>query len=152
MGLHFIAVFEAFKGLFVLAAGLGLLHFLKHNVAHVGRILMMHIGVDPNHGYPHSLILQLEHVNDKNIVIIAVLATCYAIVRFIEAYGLWKQRGWAEWLAIFSGAVYLPFEFIEIHKHYSHLKLAFTVGNIVVVGYLLVLRIIESREKSKTQP
>ena len=38
----------------------------------------------------------------------------YSIVRFVEAYGLWRERTWAEWFALISGALYVPFETYEL--------------------------------------
>ena len=42
----------------------------------------------------------------------AQLAFAYSVLRFAEAYGLWKERTWAEWLAFVSGTLFLP---LEIH-------------------------------------
>lgn len=147
IGLHFIAVFEAFKGLLVLAAGMGLLQLLRTNIAEMGRLLLIHVGFNPDKGYPYTIVKFLSRINDGDIILIAVLATCYAMIRFFEAYGLWRQRAWAKWLAIISGAIYLPFEFVELYKSYSHLKLAFTLANIAVVAYLVVIKVSDAKGK-----
>lgn len=145
LGLHFIAVFEALKGLLVLAAGVGILQLLKTNIAEMGRLLLIHVGFNPDKGYPQTMVKFLSRINDGDIILIAVLATCYALIRFFEAYGLWRERAWAKWLAIISGALYLPFEFVELYKSYSHLKLAFTLANIAVVAYLVMIKIADSQ-------
>jgi uncharacterized membrane protein (DUF2068 family) len=147
-GLHFIAVFEAFKGLLVLAAGVGLLQLLKKKVAENGRLLFIKVGLNPDKGYPQTIVQYLAQINDGNIILIAVLATCYAFIRFFEAYGLWRQRAWAKWLAIVSGAIYLPFEFVELYKSYSDLKLVFTLANIAVVAYLVIIKVSDSKVHS----
>jgi ATP/maltotriose-dependent transcriptional regulator MalT len=36
-----------------------------------------------------------------------------------EAYGLWRERHWAEWLAAVSATIYIPVEIHEIVKHPS---------------------------------
>lgn len=148
LGLHFIAVFEALKGLLVLAAGMGLLQLLRTNVSEMGRLLLIHVGFNPDKGYPQTIVKFLARINDGDIILIAVLATCYAMIRFFEAYGLWRQRTWAKWLAIISGAFYLPFEFIELYKSYSHLKLAFTLANISVVAYLVMIKVSDAKMKT----
>lgn len=147
-GLHFIAVFEAFKGLLVLAAGVGLLQLLRTNISEMGRLLLIHVGFNPDKGYPQTIVKFLAKINDGDIVLIVFLATCYAMIRFFEAYGLWRGRSWAKWLGIISGSLYLPFEFIELYKSYSHFKLAFTFANIAVVAYLVFLKVSESKARA----
>ena len=46
-------------------------------------------------------------------------ATAYVLVRFTEAYGLWKDRWWGEWLGALSGALYIPFELWHFAHHPS---------------------------------
>jgi len=46
--------------------------------------------------------------------VIALVAAIYVTLRFIEAYGLWYIRPWAEWLAIASGTIYVPFEALDL--------------------------------------
>lgn len=140
--LHFIAVIEALKGLMVLAAGVGLLQLLRTNIAEMGRLLLIHVGLNPDKGYPQTIVKFLSHISDGDIILIVFLTTCYAMIRFFEAYGLWRNRSWAKWLGIISGSIYLPFEFVELYKSYSHLKLGFTLANIAVVGYLLYLKLV----------
>lgn len=35
-------------------------------------------------------------------------------MRFVEAYGLWRERRWANWLAAISEGIYLPVEIYEL--------------------------------------
>lgn len=70
----------------------------------------------------------------------ALLALAYACLRFVEAYGLWYAKIWAEWLAIISGAFYLPFEIIEVHRRPDFLHLAILLINTGIVLYMVYLR------------
>jgi uncharacterized membrane protein (DUF2068 family) len=69
---------------------------------------------------------------------IGCLVVVYALVRFIEAYGLWRARRWAEWLAAVSGAIYVPFELYELSRGLSWLKLAALTANLAVVAFMLL--------------
>jgi uncharacterized membrane protein (DUF2068 family) len=140
-GLKSIALFEAFKGLVVLAVGLGLLRLMNRDLAEFGESVCKHLHLNPAHKYPHIFIAALEHLQNTNLLLLATGAFAYSALRLIEAYGLWHARPWAEWLAIFSGGIYLPVELIELFGHYSHLKLAITVLNLALVIYLLRLRL-----------
>lgn len=61
----------------------------------------------------------------------------YALVRFAEAYGLWWERRWAEWLAALSGGIYVPVEIYELSRGVSAIKAAALVLNLCVVAYVL---------------
>ena len=66
--------------------------------------------------------------------------------RFIEAYGLWYIRPWAEWLAIASGTIYVPFEALDLLRRPSYFRLLVIVINIGIVLYMAMLRL-EARRK-----
>ena len=68
-------------------------------------------------------------------------AFMYALVRFIEAYGLWNARVWAEWFAILSGCLYLPWEIYEIMAHASPIRWVIFTGNMAILLYLVYGRI-----------
>jgi uncharacterized membrane protein (DUF2068 family) len=65
----------------------------------------------------------------------------YAIVRFAEAYGLWNDREWAEWFALLSGAMYLPWEMYSLMRHPLPVKWAILLANLAIVLYMLFLRV-----------
>jgi len=69
-------------------------------------------------------------------MMVAALAVTYATLRFVEGYGLWKQRAWAEWLAIVSGCIYIPFEVYKVVRRPNELHLAILGINILVVLYI----------------
>jgi uncharacterized membrane protein (DUF2068 family) len=126
--LHAIAVFEAAKGLAAISASVGLLSLAHHDVRAWAYALIGHFHLDPEAHYPRMLLDEatwLEHADLRQLVI---LACGYAAIRWIEGYGLWNDRTWAEWLAASSGAIYLP---IEI----SHMLHNATVINCTVLGF-----------------
>jgi len=71
---------------------------------------------------------------------VAVGAGVYSAMRFVESYGLWKQRVWAEWLALVSGASYLPLEIYELSRRASTVKWTVFLLNLVIVLYMAYLR------------
>ena len=142
-GLHAIAAFEAFKGLVVMAAGLGLFQFMNGNLqglADTGLSILSHLHLNPAHHYPQIFLTSLENVTDQNIFWIAMGALAYSVVRLVEAYGLWKNRVWAEWLAIVSAGLYLPLEIYELLKAFSYVKFTITFFNLLLVIYLIFIR------------
>jgi uncharacterized membrane protein (DUF2068 family) len=72
---------------------------------------------------------------------LAGLAAAYGLARLVEAYALWRERRWAEWLAAVSGAIYVPFELYELIHRFSWLAMGALAVNLAVVGVMVgVLR------------
>ncbi len=132
-----IAVFELVKGVAALAAGLGLLSLAHTDVTHLANALIGHYHLDPEAHYPQLLIETADWIASSNMYNIVALSVCYALVRLIEAYGLWRDRAWAEWLAALGGALYLPFELIHLVKHTTLTNAGVLIGNLAVVIFMV---------------
>lgn len=83
------------------------------------------------------LFFWLGSFNQGQILSIAILASVMGILRWVEASGIWFNKSWAQWLAVFSGFVYIPFEINELIHRFSWLMALVLLINIVVVTYLL---------------
>jgi uncharacterized membrane protein (DUF2068 family) len=139
-GLRLIALFEAAKGLLVLVVGLELLSFIHRGVQNVGEEIVERFQLNFARHHPRILLYATTHLNDSNVRLLALAALAYSTVRFIEAYGLWRLRAWAEWFAIVSGGIYLPFELYELIHHPTLVKAAVLFLNAAIVAYLLYVR------------
>jgi len=139
-GLRTIAVLEASKGVLVLLTALGLLSLLHRDVGAMAVHLVHGLHLNPDHRYPLLFLHAASQVTDTRLLILVEGALAYATVRFIEAYGLWQQRAWAEWLGVLSGSLYLPWEFYAVCKHATISAEAVLVLNLVIVLYLLSCR------------
>ena len=140
-GVRAVAIFEASKGAIVLLAGMGLLSLIHHDVQGVAEKIVHTLHLDPARRYPRIFIDAATRVGDTHLLILAVLAFTYALVRFIEAYGLWRFKVWAEWFGILSGGVYLPLEVYEIYRHVTIIRVGALLINAVIVAYLLYVRL-----------
>jgi uncharacterized membrane protein (DUF2068 family) len=135
-GLRTIATFEALKGFFVLAVGLGLLHYLHRDLGGAAEHILARLNINPSH-HSGSVILEAAYqVTDAKLWAMAGGAMAYSTVRFVEAYGLWHRRVWAEWFALLSGALYLPLEIFEVLEHATPFKWAVLVLNLLIVAYM----------------
>lgn len=139
-GLRTIAAFEAAKGVLVLAVGLGLLSFVHRYAQNVGEEIVRRFHLNPAHHYPRIFLDAVAHVDNAHLRLLAVAALLYSTLRFVEAYGLWRRRAWAEWLAIISGGIYLPLELYELIGHATTVKAAVFVVNAGIVAYLVYVR------------
>lgn len=134
--LHGIALFEAFKGVAALAGSVGLLSLLHHDARHLAHELIAHLGMNPDGRYPLVLLHYADLLENANLRLLVFLAFGYVTVRLIEAYGLWNDLAWGEWVGALSGALYIPFEIHHsLHKP-SMIGGAVLILNAVVVGFL----------------
>jgi uncharacterized membrane protein (DUF2068 family) len=139
-GVRSVAVFEALKGAVVLIAGFGLLHYVHRDLQAVSEELVRHSHLNPAHHYPHVFIEAASHTSSGRMRALAGLAFLYSSVRFVEAYGLWRLRAWAEWFAIISGSIYVPIEIYELARHATVIRVLVLLINLFIVAYLIYVR------------
>jgi uncharacterized membrane protein (DUF2068 family) len=136
-----VALFEAAKGALVLSAGIGALSLVHHDAQRLAEQLVAHLHLNPAKRFPRIFIDVAAHVTDARLWALAALAAAYGLLRFIEAYGLWRERRWAEWFAAISGAIYIPFELYELFQGVNWLALgALAVNALIVASMLSALR------------
>jgi uncharacterized membrane protein (DUF2068 family) len=80
-----------------------------------------------------------DNLTDARLWAAAKLAFAYSLLRFAEAYGLWKARTWAEWIAFLSGTILLPLEIRELMRGVTLLRSGVFIVNLIIVGYMLYL-------------
>ena len=141
-----IAIFEAFKGAVILITGFGLLSFLGRDNELYAEQIIRHLHLDPAQHYARIFILAVGQQSDSQLMVYASFAAIYAVVRFAEAYGLWYERRWAEWLAALSGGIYVPVELFDLLRRPSWLRFGVLVVNLAVVAYMVWL-LTESRRR-----
>ncbi len=147
-GLRVVAVFEAAKGALVLLAGFGVLAFI-HRDLHLGaERLVRHFHLNPASRYPRIFIDLADHMTDGQLWLLALSALLYAVVRFVEAYGLWHQRRWAEWFAVLVGGIYIPLELFELVRGVTWPRAALLIVNAGIVAYLSLI-LYQSRQRRK---
>ena len=147
-GVRVVAVFEASKGALVVGAGLGLLSLVHHDLQATAERLVRHSHLNPARHYPRIFIEAASRMNDSRLMSLAALAFLYSAVRFIEAYGLWHMRVWAEWFAIVAGSVFLPIEVYEIFRRATWMRGIVLLTNLVIVAYLVNVRVSSRRGSS----
>jgi uncharacterized membrane protein (DUF2068 family) len=146
VGLRTVAIIEASKGILVLLVGFGLLALLHKNIDAVAQRLTRILHMNPQDRLSHVFLQVANRTSDKTLWVLALGALVYAIVRFVEAFGLWRGRDWAQWFALLSGAIYLPGELYSLMRHPHPLKWAVLAVNSLVVLYMLFLRLQAKRQ------
>jgi uncharacterized membrane protein (DUF2068 family) len=146
-----VAIFEAVKGGIVLLAGFGLLSLLHHDLRALAGALVGWLHLDPAKHFASVFIEAAAKVTDTRLWYIAGFGFVYAAFRFTEAYGLWRARTWAEWLAVVSGSLYVPIEVYELLQRFTWIRLTALTANLVVV-ILMVMVLWQNRSRPGVTP
>lgn len=147
-GLRIVALFEAAKGLLVLLTGFDLLTYI-HKDLHLAAVqIVRHFHLNPASRYPRIFLDLADRITDGQLWLLAFSALLYAAVRFIEAYGLWRERPWAEWFGLLMGGVYVPLELFELMRGATWPKAVLLMVNAGVTGYLMFV-VYRARDRRK---
>jgi uncharacterized membrane protein (DUF2068 family) len=104
-------------------------------------------GIASNDPFLQMVFAWLGSFNQAQILSIAVLACLMGALRWIEAGGIWFNQSWAQWLAVFSGFIYIPFEINELIHRFSWLMIVILFINTLIVAYLLYVLYAKSLAK-----
>jgi uncharacterized membrane protein (DUF2068 family) len=93
-------------------------------------------GKKSDHGILHE-IERAFSLGSGTLRVVGVVFLVYALIEGIEAFGLWYQHRWAEYLTLLVTASLLPLEIYELVQRLSVLKMITLVINLAIVAYLL---------------
>ena len=133
--LRIVSIIDIIKGVAILSVGFGILHAQSHVLEHGGQTLMRMLDLNENLGAAHKFI-QFLHAADMQHGLLMMFAVTYALIRFIEAYGLWLSKAWARWLGLISSGMYVPFELYYFIKSPGWTTLAVLAINLCVIWLL----------------
>ena len=145
--LRAVAAFEFFKGSFVIVMGITALALVHKDVWLYAESLLAVLHISTDRRSAQMFLDFADNVTDASLWAAARIAFAYAALRFTEAYGLWKERTWAEWVALISGALLLPLEVRQLLRGVTWLRSALFIGNVAVVLYMLYIIISNRRER-----
>jgi uncharacterized membrane protein (DUF2068 family) len=146
--LHFIALFEAIKGLAAIASAFGILSLIHHDIRHLAFELIGYFGVNPHEHYPLMLLQAADYIATTPTGSILLVAFLYASLRLAEAIGIWLNKSWGEWLAALSGALYIPFELNHLFTKPSVISLLVWLFNCAVVIFMAAQLLARRRTNS----
>jgi len=145
--LQAVAMFEFFKGIFVVLMGFCALALVHKDVWLYAESLLALLHINTDRRSAQLFLDFADNATDARLWAAARIAFAYSVLRFTEAYGLWRGRTWAEWIALVSGALLLPLEIRELMRGLSLLRSVVLVGNLAVVLYMLYVIRANRRER-----
>ena len=145
--LRAVASFEFLKGVFVVVMGFCAVALVHKNAWLIAESLLALLHISTDRHYAQVFLDFADSVTDARLWAAAEIAFAYAALRFTEAYGLWKERTWAEWVALVSGTLLLPFEIRELFRGVTFGRCVLLVGNLAIVLYMLYVILDNRRER-----
>jgi uncharacterized membrane protein (DUF2068 family) len=136
--LRAVATFELAKGMIVLLAACGILLLLhREDPWDIADGLLRLLHISPDHHFAQAFLDWADNLTETKVWAVAAVAMGYSFLRFAEAYGLWYARAWAEWIALISGTLYLPFEVYKVVHRQSLFHVSVLLINVAVVAYMV---------------
>ena len=147
--LQAVAAVEFCKGVFVVLMGICALLLLHKDAWLYAESLLAVLHINTDRHFAQVFLDFADNVTDARLWAAARIAFAYAALRFTEAYGLWRCRTWAEWVALVSGTLLLPLEVRELFRGVTLIRCGLLVGNIAIVLYMLYVILANRRERQK---
>ena len=148
LGLRTIAVYEAAKGLVVLLSGSGFLLLVHRDAQAIAERMVAHVHLNPASRYPRIFVQIATGASPFRLRMLALGALVYALLRFAEAVGLWHGRRWAEWFAVATGLLYVPFEVAALIRR-PNIEVFFALATSLGIVVYLLIRLRNSRARAR---
>jgi uncharacterized membrane protein (DUF2068 family) len=135
--LRFAAVFEAAKGILVFATACAIFKFIHTDVQVAAEQLVSRFHMNPASLYPRIFLEIASNLNDTRLLALGFGGIAYAVVRLVEAYGLWYGKRWAWTFGMISAGLYIPIEIFELAKRANWAEAVLFLVNLLILVVLL---------------
>jgi uncharacterized membrane protein (DUF2068 family) len=147
--LRAVASFEFAKGIFVVLMGCCALALVHKDTWLIAESLLALLHINTGGRSAQTFLDFADSITDARLWAAARIAFAYAVLRFAEAYGLWHERTWAEWVAFVSGTLLLPVEVRELFRGLTVFRCTLFTANLAVVAYMLYVLLANRRERRR---
>ncbi len=139
-GLRTVATVEAAKGILALVVAVLLFVLAHRDLYEIADRLTDALHVDPDGRMSNLIFKAADNATERGLWVFGFGLIVYTAVRFIESYGLWHERDWAEWFALLSGTLYLPWEIMAIVHRPDWFRWSILLINVLIILYMAELR------------
>lgn len=138
VALFLIGLFKLAKAALLIAVGIGAIKFLHKDLGGTVLHWTQVLRVDPDNTYVHAFLLKIFRLTPKQLKELSVGTFVYAALFAVEGTGLLLRKHWAEYFTIITTGALIPLELYELAKHFTAVKLAVLIVNVLIVWYLAV--------------
>jgi uncharacterized membrane protein (DUF2068 family) len=146
-GLLLIGLFKLTKAMLSIALGVGALKLVHHDIGNVILRITDALKIDPESHFVWLLVNRADLISIPELRHFGELTFLYAAVCLVEGTGLMLEQRWAEYFTLILTTAALPWEFYELTRHFSELRVVLLILNLLVLAYLIwLLRRVRRRE------
>ena len=146
-GLVAIAIFKLFKGVTLIALGLGAFRLLNPETVHRLTNWLLHFSLTTGQQFIDRAIDVLSKLTRGHAAALGLGAILYGSLFTVEGIGLWRGKRWAEYLTVITTTMLIPFELYELTRRLTIVRVSALAVNVAAVIYL-VYRLRHPREAS----
>lgn len=127
--------------------GIAAIYLLHKDTWLIAESLLARLHISTDNPWALRFLDFADSITNARLWDAAGIAFAYAGLRFAEAYGLWKARTWAEWVAFVSGMLLLPVEVHDLLRGVTVVRAVLLIGNVAIVLYMLYVILENRRER-----
>ena len=136
-GIVAIALFKLFKGITLIALGLGAFRLLNPVTVHRLTNWLLHFSLTTGQRFVDRAIDLLSKLTRGHAAALGLGAIAYGSLFTVEGIGLWKGKRWAEYLTVIATSLLIPFEIYELTRRLTVVRVSALVVNAAAVVYLV---------------
>lgn len=132
-----IGVLKLLKAALFILLGIGAIRLLHKDIVGMVEHAILAMRFDPEGHFVNLILEKVALIDHHRLREISYAIFAYAALDIIEGTGLVMRKLWAEFVTLILTASFLPWEFYELARHATWIKVVLTVLNAAVVLYLL---------------
>jgi uncharacterized membrane protein (DUF2068 family) len=145
-----IGVLKLLKAVLFVSMGFGVIRLLHKDIADILLRATTALRFDPENRFVNMLLEKAALLSPHRLRQISFAIFLYAALDIIEGTGLFLEKGWAEYFTLILTGSFLPWEFYEILRHLTVLKVVLTLLNLIVFIYLAI--VVNEKVRGRQQP
>jgi uncharacterized membrane protein (DUF2068 family) len=139
LGIRLIAGTKILKGVVLCFLTLGVFDLVHRDVGALALHFVQILRISPENRYVELLLEKLGLIDPPAIRRLGELSGLYAAVELIEGLGLWFGAVWAEFVVVTSTGIFIPEEFLSLHRHFTWFKLSILLINAAIFVYVAMV-------------
>lgn len=135
-GLKAVAIYEAIKGVIAIGLAYAFQTLARGEIRAASEALIARAGFDPlsvEFAGPLGFLDTVDQVDPSKVML---AAGAYAMLRFTLTWGLWCKRTWAQWLAMLSIGLFVPYEIYEFVRSQSWIAFTLALVNSAALAFV----------------
>ena len=136
-GILAIGVFKLSQGALFVLLGIGAIRLLHKDLMQVAEHFILAMRFDPEGRFVNLIMDKVALIDPHRLKQISAAIFAVAALDLVEGTGLVLEQAWAEFVTLVLTASFLPWEFFEILRRTTWIRVTLLGINLIVVIYLI---------------